>query len=142
MGNIDTLVRENIKKLIPYSSARSEYKGENGIFLDANENPWGSYNRYPDPFQLKLKEKIAKVKGINPDQLFLGNGSDGIVDMTYRIFCEPTVDKALTFPPTFGMYTVAAGINNVALIKEPLDDDFLIKRATLLPHLTDPSIKL
>lgn len=142
MNTIDTLVRENIKRLIPYSSARSEYKGTNGIFLDANENPWGTYNRYPDPFQVKLKEKIAAVKGINPDQLFLGNGSDGIVDMTYRIFCEPKKDKALTFPPTFGMYSVAASINNVELIKEPLDDDFLIDRTALEPYLTDASIKL
>lgn len=142
MSQIDKFVRKNIQKLIPYSSARSEYKGANGIFLDANENPWGRYNRYPDPFQVNLKEKIAEVKGIQPEQLFLGNGSDGIVDMTYRIFCEPQVDKALTFPPTFGMYTVAAGLNNVELIKEPLDENFLINRATLDKHLQDPSIKL
>lgn len=142
MSDIKTFVRENIKSLTPYSSARSEYKGENGIFLDANENPWGRYNRYPDPFQVQLKEQIAKVKGITPEQLFLGNGSDGIIDIIYRIFCEPGSDKALTFPPTFGMYVVAAGINNVTLIKEPLDENFQIRRAAIAPYFEDESIKL
>ncbi len=141
-NSTENLVRENIKKLVPYSSARSEFKGTAGIFLDANENPYGTYNRYPDPFQLALKEKLAVTKGIRPEQLFLSNGSDGIVDMSYRIFCEPGKDKALTFAPTFGMYTVAAALNNVTLIKVPLDADFQIAVETFKPYLADPHLKL
>jgi len=140
--NVEDLIRENIKALIPYSSARSEYKKANGIFLDANENPYGKHNRYPDPFQLKLKEKLAEVKNLRPEQIFLNNGSDGIVDMIYRVFCEPKKDKALTFPPTFGMYTVAANLNNVELIKIPLDDEFQINRAELDKYINDENLKV
>ncbi len=140
--DITALIRENIKALVPYSSARSEFKGTSGIFLDANENPYGENNRYPDPFQVALKEKLAREKGIRPGQLFLNNGSDGIVDMTYRVFCEPHQDKALCFPPTFGMYTVAAALNNIELLKLPLDDDFLIIREELEAHITDENLKV
>ncbi|HLS31411.1 MAG TPA: histidinol-phosphate transaminase [Flavobacteriaceae bacterium] len=140
--SVDHLIRENIKKLIPYSSARSEYKQAEGIFLDANENPYGKYNRYPDPFQLKLKDKLAKVKNIRPEQIFLTNGSDGIVDITYRVFCEPGVDKALTFPPTFAMYTVASHLNNVELITVPLDENFQIDRPALEKHIDDEKLKV
>lgn len=139
---VDQYVRETIKRLIPYSSARSEFEGKNGIFLDANENPYGSYNRYPDPFQWDLKRKLAEVKGVRPTQVFLNNGSDGIVDMCYRVFCDPGIDKALTFHPSFGMYTVAAGLNNVELIKLPFDDDFQIVQEDLEPYLSDKSIKM
>lgn len=142
MSNIDQFIRQNIKDLVPYSSARSEFKGTNGIFLDANENPYGAHNRYPDPFQLTLKEALAKEKGVRPEQLFLNNGSDGIVDMTYRVFCEPHQDKALCFPPTFGMYMVAAALNNVALITIPLDHEFQIKREELDQHLNDENLKV
>lgn len=142
MTNIDHLIRKNIKELIPYSSARSEFKGKNGIFLDANENPYGVNNRYPDPFQLELKEVIAKEKGVRASQIFLNNGSDGIVDMTYRVFCEPHQDKALCFPPTFGMYMVAANLNNVELIKLPLDENFLIVRKDLEAHINDENLKV
>jgi len=140
--NIENLIRENIKTLIPYSSARSEYKKSDGIFLDANENPYGEHNRYPDPFQLKLKEKLAEVKNLRPEQVFLNNGSDGIVDMVYRVFCEPKKDKALTFPPTFGMYTVASNLNNVELIKIPLDEEFQINRKELEKYIDDENLKV
>lgn len=139
---IAQLVRENIKALIPYSSARAEYKGKSGLFLDANENPFGSYNRYPDPFQKKLKKKIAEMKSLRPEQVFLGNGSDGIVDLTYRIFCEPHQDKALIFPPTFGMYKVAAALNNIELLQLPLDDEFQMKIEDFKPYLADSRIKI
>ncbi len=138
---LEDLVRENIKKLVPYSSARSEFKGS-GILLDANENPYGQYNRYPDPFQLELKAKLASVKSVRPEQIFLGNGSDGIVDLTYRIFCEPGKDKALSFPPSFLMYDVAANINAVDLIKVPLTENFQINRQDLEPHLNNPDLKV
>src|SRR5699024_4538244 len=142
MSNIDQFIRQNIKDLVPYSSARSEFKGTNGIFLDANENPYGENNRYPDPFQLELKDALAKEKNVRPEQLFLNNGSDGIVDMTYRVFCEPHQDKALCFSPTFGMYMVAAALNNVELITIPLDNEFQIKRDLLDQQLNDPHLKV
>lgn len=139
---IDHLIRENIKKLVPYSSARSEYKQSHGVFLDANENPYGEHNRYPDPFQKELKEKLSEYKKVRPGQIFLTNGSDGIVDMIYRIFCEPKQDKALTFPPTFGMYTVASNLNEVELIKIPLNKEFQIDREALEKHIYDENLKV
>lgn len=140
--SVEKLIRENIKRLIPYSSARSEYKQAEGVFLDANENPYGEHNRYPDPFQLELKDKLAEVKNVRPSQIFLTNGSDGIVDIIYRIFCEPGIDKALTFPPTFAMYTVASNLNNVELINIPLDEDFQINRPALEKHINDEHLKV
>lgn len=141
-NSVDHLIRKNIKKLIPYSSARSEYKQAEGIFLDANENPYGEHNRYPDPFQLILKDKLAEVKKVRPGQIFLTNGSDGIVDITYRVFCEPGKDKALTFPPTFAMYTVASHLNNVELITIPLDEEFQINRPALDKYIDDENLKV
>jgi histidinol-phosphate aminotransferase len=116
--NLENIVRENIKKLEPYSCARNEFKGNASILLDANENPYGSpsdnfYNRYPDPLQNDLKEKLSKLKGVPVSNIFLGNGSDEAIDITFRIFCEPGVDNVILFPPTYGMYKVAASINNV-----------------------------
>lgn len=123
--NIDTLVRENIKKMTPYSSARHEFSGAATVFLDANENAFGSplpvnYNRYPDPLQLPLKEKISQIKGVPSGNIFLGNGSDEAIDLLFRIFCEPGKDNVILFPPTYGMYEVCAEINNVAVKKVPL----------------------
>ncbi len=141
-NNIEQLVRNNIRDLAPYSSAREDYSGTDGIFLDANENPFGIYNRYPDPYQNKLKQRLAELKGINQSQIFLGNGSDEIIDLTYRIFCEPGKDKALTFIPTYGMYEVSANINLVELIKLALNKDFQIDRKRLQPLLCDETIKL
>src|SRR5690242_19305494 len=114
--NLDDLIRQNIKNLIPYSSARDEFKGEASVFLDANENSFGSpltkwYNRYPDPLQLKLKEKITSIKGIPTENTYLGNGSDECIDILIRIFCEPGVDNVIISPPTYGMYEVSANIN-------------------------------
>ncbi|NLJ43591.1 MAG: histidinol-phosphate transaminase [Bacteroidales bacterium] len=142
MVDIDSLVRENIKRLIPYSCARDEYKGESGIFLDANENPYGTLNRYPDPYQRRLKSAISRIKKIPQENIFLGNGSDEIIDLCYRAFCNPGKDKALAFTPSYGMYEVSSGINDVGLVKIPLDDDFQIDLEAVEPHLGDPYLKL
>ena len=127
--NLDRLVRENIKKMTPYSSARHEFSGAATIFLDANENSFGSplpqnYNRYPDPLQLSLKEKISNIKGIPVQNIFLGNGSDEAIDLLFRIFCEPGKDNIIIFPPTYGMYEVCAEVNNVEVKKVPLTASF------------------
>jgi len=116
--NLNNLLRENIKQLIPYSSARDEFSGEAKVFLDANENSLGSplpkwYNRYPDPYQHKLKEAISKIKGIAPEHIFFGNGSDECIDLLYRCFCNPGKDNTIICPPTYGMYEVSAHINDV-----------------------------
>jgi histidinol-phosphate aminotransferase len=123
--NIQSLVRENIKQLKPYATARDEFKGPAEVYLDANENPFSSlYNRYPDPLQKKLKEKIATLKGVSADQLFLGNGSDEAIDLLIRVFCEPGKDSILLTEPTYGMYSVCAAINNITVKKVLLTEDF------------------
>ncbi|MCG3167121.1 MAG: Histidinol-phosphate aminotransferase [Bacteroidia bacterium] len=123
--NLDAITRDNVKKLVPYSSARDEFKGSEGIFLDANENPFNTgYNRYPDPHQKKLKEKIADVKGVEAKNIFLGNGSDEGIDLLFRAFCEPGKSNAIILPPTYGMYEVAANINDVTVNKALLNEDF------------------
>lgn len=129
MFNPDNLVRNNIRNLKPYSSARDEFKGEANIFLDANENSLGSpllkwYNRYPDPMQWKIKDKLSVIKQVPVDQIFLGNGSDEPIDLLFRCFCEPGIDEVIVFPPTYGMYEVSANINNVHLSKVPLTREF------------------
>ncbi len=141
-NNIQRLVRKNIQNLTAYKSARDEYAGKEGIFLDANENPFGVYNRYPDPYQSVLKQQLAQLKKISSNQVFIGNGSDEVIDIAYRIFCEPNKDKALTFSPTYGMYEVSANINAVELIKIPLNNEFQIDRSTLQPFLLDENLKL
>ncbi len=140
--NIQKLVRKNILNLKPYSSARDEFEGENGIFLDANENPFGELNRYPDPYQRKIKQKLGELNGIQAENIFLGNGSDEVIDLAFRIFCEPGKDKVLTFSPTYGMYEVSANINNVELVNLNLNDDFQINLDTLKPYLTDENLKI
>ena len=127
--DLNNLLRENIKKLVPYSSARDEFKGEAKIFLDANENSFGSpltkwYNRYPDPLQWKVKEKLSEVKGVPATNIFLGNGSDECIDVLQRAFCEPGIDNIVICPPTYGMYEVSANINNVAIKKVSLTPAF------------------
>ena len=127
--DLQILLRENIKKLIPYSSARDEFKGEAKIFLDANENSFGSpltkwYNRYPDPLQWKVKEKISGIKNIPVENIFLGNGSDECIDILIRAVCEPGKDNLLICPPTYGMYEVSANINDVAVKKVSLTAAF------------------
>lgn len=142
MIDINSLVRENIKRLIPYSCARDEYKGDVGIFLDANENPYGTLNRYPDPYQRELKSAVSRFRNIAVEKIFLGNGSDEIIDLCYRAFCNPGVDRAMTFVPSYGMYEVSSGINDVGLIKIPLDDNFQIDLKTIEPYLSEPDLKL
>ncbi|MEX0981236.1 MAG: histidinol-phosphate transaminase [Bacteroidales bacterium] len=125
MTDISKLIRPNVMKLVPYSSARDEYTGSGALFLDANENPFNvPYNRYPDPHQVELKKKIGKLKKINDDQLFVGNGSDEAIDILFRIFCEPGLDNVVSIHPTYGMYRVCADINNIELRKVPLKQDF------------------
>lgn len=132
--DINKLQRENIKNLRPYSTARDEYKGQASIFLDANENSYGSplmsaaadknYNRYPDPLQLDLKDAISKIKGVPIENTFLGNGSDEAIDLLFRAFCEPGQDNVIILPPTYGMYEVSANINNVEVRKVNLLPNF------------------
>ena len=125
MFNLDTLIRDNIKRMKPYSSARGEFQGEASVFLDANENPFNNpYNRYPDPLQRALKQKIAQLKGVPPESIFLGNGSDEPIDLLIRAFCEPGRDAIVTLDPTYGMYEVAANTNDVECRKVLLDADF------------------
>ena len=116
--DLQNLVRENIKRLTPYSSARKEFSGAAQIFLDANENSFGSplaadYNRYPDPSQSKIKENVAEMNGVKPSEIFVGNGSDEAIDLLFRIFCEPGFDEVIICPPTYGMYKVSADVNAV-----------------------------
>jgi histidinol-phosphate aminotransferase len=144
--NLDKLLRENIRKLVPYSSARDEFSGEAKVFLDANENSLGSplpkwYNRYPDPYQHKLKEAISKVKGIATEHIFLGNGSDECIDLLYRCFCNPGEDNTIICPPTYGMYEVSAHINDVEVRKAPLLDDFQLDLIHL-ENLIDKNTKI
>ena len=131
---LDKLVRSNIKTLKPYSSAKDEYKGDAKILLDANENSLGSplikwYNRYPDPYQQKLKEKLAFVKQIAANQIFIGNGSDECIDILFRTFCEPGKDNIIICPPTYPMYEVSANINDIAIQKAPLLSDYQLNLA-------------
>ncbi|MBQ4032480.1 MAG: histidinol-phosphate transaminase [Paludibacteraceae bacterium] len=123
MKPLKDLVRKNIWELKPYSCARDEFKGEASAYLDANENPYGApYNRYPDPRQTALKEKISKIKGVPANQIMLGNGSDEPIDLIYRIFCEPGVDNVVAIEPTYGMYGVCADVNNVEYRRIQLDE--------------------
>jgi histidinol-phosphate aminotransferase len=127
--DIEKLLRENIKQLVPYASARDEFKGEAKVYLDANENAFGSpvgekLNRYPDPLQVELKEKLSRIKGVPAGNIFLGNGSDEVIDLLYRAFCNPGVDSVILTPPTYGMYEVSANINDVFTKKIPLTRTF------------------
>lgn len=129
MFTLNSLLRDNIKNLVPYSSARDEFKGEAKVFLDANENSLGSplmtwYNRYPDPLQLKVKEKLSEIKTVPVPNIFLGNGSDECIDILFRVCCEPGKDNVIIVPPTYGMYEVCANINDVQIKKVPLTSDF------------------
>ena len=133
IDNVMRLVRENIRNLAPYSTARDEYKGGIGVFLDANENPYNNgYNRYPDPRQTTLKELLSQIKGIAPQSMFIGNGSDEAIDLCFRIFCEPRVDNVVTIAPTYGMYRVSAAINDVEVREVQLGEDFSLPTAALL----------
>jgi histidinol-phosphate aminotransferase len=129
MFNLENILRKNIKELVPYSSARDEFKGEASVYLDANENAYGSplstnYNRYPDPLQYKVKKRLSEIKGVPPRNIFLGNGSDEAIDILFRAFCYPGKDNVITVPPTYGMYEVSANINDVEIRKINLLPDY------------------
>ena len=125
MKDLKDLVRPNVWNLKPYSSARDEFHGDASVFLDANENPWNvPYNRYPDPLQWKLKDRLAVLKGVDRSSIFLGNGSDEAIDLVIRAFCEPGLDSVVTISPSYGMYEVAANVNNVECRKVSLDENF------------------
>ncbi len=135
--DIASLLRPHLRLLQPYTSARDEYSGSEGVFLDANENPFGSstsqnFNRYPDPYQTALKQEIAKIKGANPAQIFLGNGSDEAIDLLFRAFCNPGQDNVILLPPTYGMYGVSAAINGVEVRNVPLTPDFQLQPEKIL----------
>ncbi|WP_299455313.1 histidinol-phosphate transaminase [uncultured Microscilla sp.] len=154
MKNIEKLVRPNIWALKPYSSARDEFVVDDEgneqplVFLDANENPLGSVgsnganNRYPDPYQRKLKEALSTLKNVAPENIFLGNGSDEAIDLLFRIFCTPGQDRVLVTPPTYGMYQVSADINHVAVDKVILNEDFTLPVAQLLDTIGQQAYKL
>lgn len=144
--DLTKITRPNIQKLTPYSSARDEFSGEAKVFLDANENSLGSpltkwYNRYPDPHQKAIKEKLAVVKGIEAQHIFLGNGSDECIDLLFRAFCEPGKDNVILCPPTYGMYEVSANINDIAIRKAPLTEEFQLDLIHL-ENLTDAHTRL
>jgi histidinol-phosphate aminotransferase len=142
MDDISKLVRENVVRLTPYSCARDEFKGNSGVFMDANENPYGNLNRYPDPYQKDLKSAVSRFRGIAEENIFLGNGSDEIIDLCFRIFCNPGIDSALTFTPTYGMYEVSASVNDVKIIKIALNEDFQIDMQKTEPFLSAQNLKL
>ena len=134
MKDLKELTRPNIWALKPYSSARDEYSGkEASVFLDANESPYNTpNNRYPDPLQRELKDMIALVKKVTPEQIFLGNGSDEAIDLVFRAFCRPGIDNVVAIDPTYGMYQVCADVNDVEYRKVLLDDTFSSKQMNCL----------
>jgi histidinol-phosphate aminotransferase len=133
MFSLDKILRENIKNLKPYSSARDEYSGTEAVFLDANENPFnGPYNRYPDPLQTEVKKRISRIKEVEVENIFLGNGSDEAIDLLMRAFCEPRKDNIVSVEPSYGMYEVCASINNVEFKKVLLTEDFQLKTDEIL----------
>ena len=136
MFDLNKILRENIKNLIPYSSARDEFKGEASVYLDANENSFGSplpenYNRYPDPLQSEIKKRLSLIKGVPPRNIFMGNGSDEAIDILFRAFCRPGIDNVITVPPTYGMYEVSASINDVEVRKVKLNQAFQLNMESL-----------
>ena len=140
--DIRELLRENIRTLAPYSTARDEYQGELGIYLDANENPYdNNYNRYPDPHQKNLKRRLAEIKGVPVEKIFIGNGSDEPIDLVFRLFCEPRRHNAVSIAPTYGMYKVAAAINDVQMREVQLEPGFTLDAEKLLAA-TDENTRL
>ena len=138
MKELQKLVRPNVWNLKPYSSARSEFQGEASVLIDANENPWNApYNRYPDPLQRLLKERIAQLKGVKPASVFVGNGSDEAIDLIIRIFCEPGRDRIVAIEPSYGMYQVAADVNGVACSKVLLGAGYALEVEALFQAVDD-----
>jgi histidinol-phosphate aminotransferase len=143
MPDIKKLTRNNVRELSPYSSARDDFKGSASVWLDANENPFDTgLNRYPDPLQWKLKERISVIKNVPKENMFLGNGSDEAIDLLFRAFCEPAQEKALICSPTYGMYQVSASVNNVAVVDVPLNGEFQLDMPRIREQLSDPNLKL
>jgi histidinol-phosphate aminotransferase len=137
MFSLDKILRKNIKNLTPYSSARDEYSGTEAVFLDANENPFnGPYNRYPDPLQTEVKKRISRIKEVEAENIFLGNGSDEAIDLLMRAFCEPRTDNIVSVEPSYGMYEVCATINAVEFKKVLLTEDFQLKTDEILKTIT------
>jgi len=144
--DLQKLVRKNIRNLKPYSSARHEFTGQASVFLDANENAYGSpvtesYNRYPDPLQWQLKFQLARIKGVPAENICIGNGSDEIIDLAYRIFCDPGKDNIIICPPTYGMYAVSADINDIEIRKVSLTNEFHLDVEGII-NATDSNTKL
>ncbi len=140
--DLDKIQRKNIRSLTPYSSARHEFSGNANIFLDANENSLGSpfgdvFNRYPDPFQWEVKRKLGELKPINPENIFIGNGSDECIDIMFRAFCEPRIDNIIICPPTYGMFEVSADINDIAVKKVKLTEDFQLDLPRVLEAIDE-----
>ncbi|MCF6353379.1 MAG: histidinol-phosphate transaminase [Cyclobacteriaceae bacterium] len=142
MIDINTLIRKNIRDLLPYASAREQFNGKASIYLDANENPFeNGVNRYPDPQQKKIKNLIAKRNGVAFNQITIGNGSDELLDMIMRVFCEPSIDNIIITPPTFGIYKVLANTNNVEVREADLTDEFELNVSSIT-NLVDANTKL
>ena len=137
-----TLVRPSVAALQPYSSARDDFQGTARVFLDANESPYGGLNRYPDPDSTALRAVLADYTGTRPAQILVGNGSDELIDLLFRAYCEPAKDAALICPPTYGMYEVVAGINNVAVARVPLTADFTVDVSAVLERVGSGDVKL
>lgn len=139
MKTLEQLIRPNVARLKPYSSARDEYKGvEASVFLDANENPYNApHNRYPDPLQGEVKRELARIKQVKPERIFLGNGSDEAIDLLFRAFCEPRIDNVVAIDPTYGMYQVCAEINDVGYRRVLLDEQFQLSAASLLEKVDE-----
>lgn len=144
--DLNRITRKNIQLLKPYSSARDEFSGEAKVFLDANENSLGSpltkwYNRYPDPHHIELRKKIATIKGVAPDHIFIGNGSDECIDVLFRCFSEPGESNTIICPPTYGMYQVSAQINDIAILEAPLLPDYQLNLAHI-EQLVNPQTRI
>ncbi|MBP7510153.1 MAG: aminotransferase class I/II-fold pyridoxal phosphate-dependent enzyme, partial [Prolixibacteraceae bacterium] len=138
MKDLKELLRPNILTLKPYSSARDEYSGTASVFLDANENPYDTgYNRYPDPYQNKVKVKISEIKKVPVENIFLGNGSDEPIDLLIRAFCRPGIDNIVAIEPSYGMYTVSAEINDIGINKVLLNDQFQIEADKILSAVSE-----
>lgn len=141
--DITSLFRGNIRRMAPYSTARDEYEGDLGIYLDANENPFDNgFNRYPDPHNKRIRGRVSEMRGVAAERIFVGgNGSDEPIDLLFRVFCEPRQDEAISIAPSYGMYRVAAATNDVKLVEVPLSEDFLLDAADFLSKVT-PQMKL
>ena len=138
MKELKALVRPNVWRMAPYSCARDEFEGEASVYLDANENPWNApYNRYPDPMQKQVKERLSVLKGVNQASIFLGNGSDEAIDLVIRAFCEPGLENMITIAPSYGMYQVCAEVNNVECQQVPLKEGFQLDADAVLAAVNE-----